>query len=145
MKVAFITKQNISAFKAGIMSAPIDTGRAVRQGVISQSVKDLLAKFKHIPEIGRFDKIRVDLNRRISDSSIAKASMVIQPSAKRTDFRTRVLSFVAYNPENDKVKRSIAHAIGNNTAIESVLKDSSTVTAFKRFIAESEHFFSSNY
>ena len=71
--------------------------------------------------------------------------MIIEPSAKRNDFRTRVLSFVAYKPDNDKVKRSVAHAIGNNTAIESVLKDSSTVTAFKRFIAESERFFEANY
>ena len=144
MKVLSIANRNMSVFRPGIISAIDSPATTItKQGVISQSIKDLLTKFRHIPEIGRFDKIRVDLP--IHDSILAKASMIIEPSAKRNDFRTRVLSFVAYKPDNDKVIRSVAHAIGNNTAIESVLKDSSTVTAFKRFIAESERFFEANY
>lgn len=145
MKVITIANKNLGMIKSCIVSSDLKTVNVTKSGIITQGMKDLLMKFKLIPEIGRFEKIRVDMSRPIQNSSITKASMIVEPSARKGDFRTRVLSFVAYNPGDYKVKRSVAHAVGNNTAIEAVLKDPSTATAFKHFVADSEKFFSVNY
>ena len=81
----------------------------------------------------------------MADISIKKARLELCSSANPRDFRTRVLSFIAYSPKNEKVKYSVTQAVGNQLAIDSVLKNPTIVTSFKSFLKEAERFFYTNY
>lgn len=139
-----ICKSNEFAPSFGIRTVGITTVKdSIKSNVIQNAFKELAKKFHEITEVGRFEKIKVEIREPLKDSAINKTFLVIEPSANKNDFRTRVLSFVAFNPENENVKRSVAQATGNKFAIDSVLNSSKTVTAFKNFVKESERFFTS--
>lgn len=108
---------------------------------LAKIFKELAEEFKKTIEIGRFDKIKAEISEPLNGSVINKAFIILEPSANKSDFRTRVLSFVAQSPSNENIKRSICQATGNKFAIDSVLKNPSTITAFKNFIRDSEKFF----
>ena len=140
MKMLQIQQRKIPSF--GITTPTTFTTTAKTQTAKLQAIfKELAEKFKHTNEIGRFDKIKAEVPKEILNSSINKALIIVEPSANHTDFRTRVLSFVAVSPKNENVKRSVCQAVGNKFAIDSVLKNTSTITAFKNFIKDSERFF----
>lgn len=108
---------------------------------ILEAIKRMKERFGTITEIGKFEKIKIEVNSPLKDSIIEKSFLILEPSAIKGDFRTRVLSFVACSPYDSGVKRSVTQATGNKFAIDSVLKNRSTVSAFKEFIKESENFF----
>lgn len=140
MKTPLVQKYNIPSF--GISSVSVNAVRKdVKVNELAAAFKELAEQFKAINEIGRFEKIKIIISKPLKNSSIDKAYLILEPSANKGDFRTRVLSFVAFSPESETVKRSICQATGNKFAIDSVLKNSSTITAFKNFIKDSELFF----
>lgn len=103
--------------------------------------KELANKFKETNEIGRFEKIKAEILEPLKDSTIKKAYVVVEPTANKNDFRTRVLSFISVSPVNENIKYSVCQASGNKFAIDSVLKNPSTISAFKNFIKDSEKYF----
>lgn len=140
MQNPVIQKYNIPSF--GISASRVNSVR--KDAKVSELVaafKELAEQFKTVNEIGRFEKIKIIVSKPLKDSSIDKAYLILEPSANKGDFRTRVLSFVAFSPESETIKRSVCQATGNKFAIDSVLKNSSTITAFKNFIKDSEMFF----
>lgn len=140
MKTPIIQKYNMPSF--GISATSVATVKKdMKVNELVVAFKELAEQFKAINEVGRFEKIKITVSNPLKDSSINKAYLILEPSANKGDFRTRVLSFVAFSPESDTVKRSICQATGNKFAIDSVLKNSSTITAFKNFIKDSELFF----
>ena len=140
MKTPLIQKYNIPSF--GISATSVSAVKKdVKVNELVSAFKELAEQFKSINEVGRFEKIKITVLKPLKDSSIDKAYLILEPSANKGDFRTRVLSFVAFSPDSETVKRSICQATGNKFAIDSVLKNSSTITAFKNFIKDSELFF----
>ena len=140
MKTPIISKNNIQSF--GLSTKTVSTiKKETKTSELVSAFKELAEQFKTVNEIGRFEKIKIMVSKPLKDSSIDEAYLIIEPSANKNDFRTRVLSFVAVSPDSDTVKRSICQATGNKFAIDSVLKNSSTITAFKNFIKDSELFF----
>ena len=133
--------QNLKIQSFGIQPTAMSTVTKNQTTKLHAIFKELAERFKQTNEIGRFDKIKADVPREILNSSINKAFIVVEPSANKSDFRTRVLSFVATSPKNENIKRSVCQAVGNKFAIDSVLKNPTTITAFKNFIKDSEKAF----
>lgn len=138
MKTLQINKTKVQNF--GIKPTVLTTTKN-QTNKLQAIFKELAEKFKQTNEIGRFERIKTEVPKEVLNSSINKAFIIVEPSANQADFRTRVLSFVATSPKNESIKRSVCQAIGNKFAIDSVLKNSSTVTAFKNFIKDSEKAF----
>ena len=101
------------------------------------AIKQLKEAFSQIVEIGKFKPIKADISEPLKDSTIKKASIIIEPLANKNDFRTRTISFVAYSPEAGKI-HDVTIANGNKFAIESALKNPKLKTAFKDFIKNAE-------
>ena len=118
--------------------------RTLPKNKLIAAFKDVSAQFKSVNEIGHFEKIKVDIMEPMADISIKKARLELCSSANPRDFRTRVLSFIAYSPKNEKVKYSVTQAVGNQFAIDSVLKNPTIVTSFKSFLKDAERFFYTN-
>ena len=133
--------KNLKVQSFGISPTNLTTTAKTQTNKLQAIFKELAEKFKQTNEIGRFEKIRAEVPKELLNSAINKALIIVEPSANQADFRTRVLSFVAISPKNESVKRSVCQASGNKFAIDSVLKNSSTVTAFKNFIKDSEKSF----
>lgn len=108
---------------------------------IEAALKQLHDKFSEITEIGKFKPIKADIQTPLKDSTIKKASIVIEPLADKNDFRTRTLSFVAYSPYDNEKVHDVTIAIGNKFAIDSALKNTATKTAFRNFIKSAESLF----
>ncbi len=105
---------------------------------LDAALKQLRDKFSQIVEIGKFKPIKADIQDPLKDSSIKKASIVIEPLADKNDFRTRTISFVAYSPFEEGKVHDVTIANGNKFSIESALKNPQIKTAFKEFIKKAE-------
>lgn len=105
---------------------------------IKNAIKDLTTKFSEIPEIGRFNPIKVDIVNPLPNSRFKKASMIIQPSINHEDFRTRVLTFRTYSPKNESITHEMSPASGNKFSIESTLKNPKLAKVFEQFLNSAE-------
>lgn len=121
---------------------PIFTGTDVlnknNSSIIKNAFKELAQKFAEVPEIGKFKPIKVDIQNPVQGSRITKATLVIEPSVKPDDFRTRVLTFIAHSPIDKKFTNEMSPASGNKFSIESTLKNPKLARVFENFIKESE-------
>ena len=102
------------------------------------AIKQLKDAFAQVVEIGKFKPIKADITEPLKDSTIKKASIIIEPLANKNDFRTRTISFVAYSPTEAGKIHDVTIANGNKFAIESALKNPQLKTAFKDFIKNAE-------
>ena len=105
---------------------------------IKTAFKELSQKFSEIPEIGKFEPIKVDIQTPLVGSKIKKASIVIEPSIKPDDFRTRVLTFITHSPTDDKITHEMSPASGNKFSIESTLKNPKLIRVFENFVKAAE-------
>lgn len=114
--------------------------KQMQSGILANAIKELVKMFDEITEIGRFDKIRVEIPEPLKNCSINKASIIIEPSANPHDFRTRVMSFIAYSPENPNIKQSTMAIKGIKRDIDNHLGENKTklISDFKAFLKKSE-------
>lgn len=114
--------------------------KQLQSGVLSNAVKELAKMFNEVTEIGRFEKIRVEIPEPLKNCSVNKASIIIEPSANPHDFRTRVISFIAYSPDNPNVKNSVMEKKGIKRDIDKLLNEdkAALIADFKAFLKKSE-------
>ena len=105
---------------------------------VKNAFKELSQKFAEIPEIGKFKPIKVNLQNPIQGSKIKNATIVIEPSIKPDDYRTRVLTFITKSPIDENITHEMSPASGNKFCIESTLKNPKLIRVLENFIKEAE-------
>ena len=133
MKVLYNNNKGLSrvSCKMNVVKKPVADRFA-------SAIGEILSLFQKTNEVGRIDKpIIVSILKPLKDSKISEAKIKIESPKVKSDFRSRVLSFIAES-EEFKGGTSVVIANGNKFAIESTLKNPSTVMEFKKFIKEAE-------
>ncbi len=133
MKVLYNNNKGLSrvSCKMNVVKKPVADRFA-------SAIGEILSLFQKTNEVGRIDKpIIVSILKPLKDSKISEAKIKIESPKVKSDFRSRVLSFIAESEEFNG-GTSVVIANGNKFAIESTLKNPSTVMEFKKFIKEAE-------
>ena len=133
MKVLYNNNKGLSrvSCKMNVVKKPVADRFA-------SAIGEILSLFQKTNEVGRIDKPIIDsILKPLKDSKISEAKIKIESPKVKSDFRSRVLSFIAESEEFNG-GTSVVIANGNKFAIESTLKNPSTVMEFKKFIKEAE-------